>query len=219
MLVYLQPNNPEPSRRILIFGDSNTYGFQPLGERYAEAVRYTGRLQALLGPDVRIIEEGLPGRTCVFDDPDVEGRNGLPYLFPCMMSHGPLDTLVIMLGTNDIKERFGASAVQIAQNLGTLVDKARAVPAWKGEPDILLVAPCPVASHYQTGLFSVSMGSGCYEKSRQLSAEYQKLAQLKNCRFLDAGTLPGIETHPLDGMHLTAKAHVVLAEGLAPLLR
>ena len=99
-------------RRILVFGDSNTYGYDPERDgRYGETERYPCRIQALLGPGWTVIEEGLPGRTAVFDDPVTEGLCGLSYLTPCMMSHAPLDTLVVMLGTNDTKERFGCNAL------------------------------------------------------------------------------------------------------------
>ncbi len=208
----------KPSRRVLIFGDSNTYGYDPAGGRYDESVRWTCRLQQLLGPDVHIIEEGLCGRTCVFDDPVMPNRRGLDYLSPCMESHGPLDTLVIMLGTNDTKERFCCNANTIARGLGLLIDNALTTPAWKAEPDILVVAPFPIDPGYTTGLHKDSMGRGCDEKSRQLAAEFARIAQQKGCRFADAFALPGMEVHPLDGIHLTANAHAALAQGLAPLL-
>ena len=125
-------------RRILVFGDSNTYGYDPERDgRYGETERYPCRIQALLGPGWTVIEEGLPGRTAVFDDPVTEGLCGLSYLTPCMMSHAPLDTLVVMLGTNDTKERFGCNAYLIAQGIGRLLKKAADTDAWRDKPDIL----------------------------------------------------------------------------------
>ena len=127
-------------RRILVFGDSNTYGYDPERDgRYGETERYPCRIQALLGPGWTVIEEGLPGRTAVFDDPVTEGLCGLSYLTPCMMSHAPLDTLVVMLGTNDTKERFGCNAYLIAQGIGRLLKKAADTDAWRDKPDILAV--------------------------------------------------------------------------------
>ena len=136
-------------RRILVFGDSNTYGYDPERDgRYGETERYPCRIQALLGPGWTVIEEGLPGRTAVFDDPVTEGLCGLSYLTPCMMSHAPLDTLVVMLGTNDTKERFGCNAYLIAQGIGRLLKKAADTDAWRDKPDILAVCPAPIAVSY-----------------------------------------------------------------------
>lgn len=209
----------EPSRRILIFGDSNTYGYNCEGERFGETVRYPGLLQAMLGPNVRIIEEGLPGRTCVFDDPLYEGMNGLTYLTPCMMSHGPLDTLVVMLGTNDVNPRHGCNAFYIGQGMARLVEKARTTSAWRAEPDILIVAPCPLQSNCEDTVSWECFGMEAVEKSRKLAYEYEQIAKIHGCRFLDAGSLPGIEVAKRDGTHLTPQGHQALAEGLFPLLR
>ena len=94
-------------RRILCFGDSNTWGYDPAtGERFDEQTRWTGVLQAALGGDYTVIEEGLNGRTTVWDDPIEGHKNGHEYLVPCLETHRPLDLVVLMLGTNDLKRRF-----------------------------------------------------------------------------------------------------------------
>ena len=106
-------------RRILCFGDSNTHGTNPVGPRYGEDERWPMLLQAMLGEDYRVLEEGFGGRTIAFDDP-VEGgyKSAMDYLPPCLMSHDPLDLVIVMLGTNDTKQRFAMSAPAIAQALG-----------------------------------------------------------------------------------------------------
>ena len=106
-------------RRILCFGDSNTHGTNPVGPRYGEDERWPALLQAMLGEDYRVLEEGFGGRTIAFDDP-VEGgyKSAMDYLPPCLMSHDPLDLVIVMLGTNDTKQRFAMSAPAIAQALG-----------------------------------------------------------------------------------------------------
>src|SRR6056297_2207238 len=109
-------------KRILCYGDSNTWGYVPLtGERYDETVRWTMLLQEKLGGDYKIIEEGLNGRTTVLDDPLEPGRNGLTYLGPCVQSQSPLDLVVLMLGTNDLKRRFSLAPEEIAMGLEKLV--------------------------------------------------------------------------------------------------
>ena len=114
------------TKTILCYGDSNTYGAatveRPDG-RYGPDERWPGVLRAALGSGWLVIEEGLGGRTTVSDDP-VEGleKNGRTYLLPCLHTHKPLDVVIIMLGTNDLKARFGKSAWEIAQGVGVLVD-------------------------------------------------------------------------------------------------
>ena len=209
-----------PERRILVFGDSNTYGYDPATDgRYGEAERYPRLLQALLGPRYAVIEEGLPGRTAVFDDPVTEGLCGLSYITPCMMSHAPLDAVVIMLGTNDTKERFACTPELIAQGLRRLAEKAMHTAAWRASPDVLLVAPAAIVPEYRERMFCGAMGAGCAERAARLAPELKKQAALIGARFWDAGSIPGVCVHPLDGMHLTREAHAALANSLVQALK
>ena len=90
-------------RHIVCLGDSNTHGYcaDPADcadgslRRFNESERWTCRLQAALGEDFLVLEEGLPGRTTVFDDPVEESLSALPYLYPCLMSHAPVSLLVV----------------------------------------------------------------------------------------------------------------------------
>jgi lysophospholipase L1-like esterase len=112
-------------RSVLCYGDSNTFGTATVARpdgRYAPDERWPGVLRGALGPGWLVIEEGLGGRTTVSDDP-VEGadRNGRTYLYPCLRSHRPLDVVAIMLGSNDLKHRFGKTAWDIAEGVGVLV--------------------------------------------------------------------------------------------------
>lgn len=210
-----------PERRILAFGDSNTYGYAPATDgRYGQDTRWPCRLQTLLGPDTVVIEEGLPGRTAVFDDPITEGLCGLDFITPLMASHAPLDTVIIMLGTNDAKARFGCTAPLLALGIVRLVKKALTSIGWRAAPDVLVVCPTPIVPEYTTRMFGATMGTGCDERTAALAAALEPLlAELPNVRFVDAGRIPGVETHPLDGVHLTAEAHLALAEALAEELR
>ena len=123
-------------KHILCIGDSNTHGLctdpsesADHGSRYNEEERWTCLLQKALGAEYLVIEEGLSGRTTCFNVPLFDGLSGLDYIYPCLMSHEPVDLLVIMLGTNDTKERFGASAACIGLGLKRLVQKALSVTA------------------------------------------------------------------------------------------
>ena len=134
-------------KRILCYGDSNTWGYDPVSQqRFDDQTRWTGILTKLLASEYTIIEEGLNGRTTVWDDP-IEGyKNGREYLIPCLESHWPLDLVVIMLGTNDLKRRFNLSTFDIAESVGTLVQIAKHIDLRVNgtAPQVLLMAPPPV---------------------------------------------------------------------------
>ena len=214
-------------KHILCFGDSNTHGYcadpndcADQGNRFNEEERWTCRLQALLGDDYLVIEEGLGGRTTCFRDPLHEGMAGLDYLYPCLMTHEPIDLLIIMLGTNDSKDRFHVSPKEIAIAMGRLVDKAKAAQdCWAGlTPNILVVAPPPIGEGIATHeVFSQTMGKHCHTVSSGLAEEYAASSKLWGVHFLDAVSL-GCEFNSVDWTHLTRDSHAKLAAGLAELV-
>lgn len=204
--------------RILCFGDSNTYGYNPKGGRYGESERWTARLAARLGATV--IEEGLGGRTCVLDDPTEGGyKSGAAYLPPCLMSHAPLDAVVLMLGTNDAKARFGLTPVTIGEGLAQLVRLIRlyGTDAAGQPPAVLIVAPPPVTPAVLATRLAEPFGARAIEVTRGIAAEYARLARLTRCAFFDAA--PVAEVSPLDGVHLSREGHAALADALACELR
>ena len=199
-------------KRILCFGDSNTYGHDPLTrQRLDRDTRWPGALRNALGDGYEIIEEGLGGRTTVWDDP-IEGyKNGRNYLIPCLASHAPLDLVVIMLGTNDLKARFGLTAFDIAEGARLLVGVAQTSGAGLNgrAPKVLLLAPPPITtlSDY------AEMFEGATEKSRRFAAHFARVARESGCAFLDAGSV--IVSSPLDGIHFEAGEHVKLGQAVA----
>ena len=204
-------------KHVLCLGDSNTHGYcaDPAdcadhGIRFNEDERWTCLLQKALGPDVLVTEEGLSGRTTVFADPLHESMDALSVIYSLLKSHEYIDLLIIMLGTNDTKERFGCNARCIAIGLDRLIKKAKAVDCWApgSEPNILIIAP----PHIGRELVDGGMGLGCAEKSEQLAAEYAPMAAANGCAFLDAD---GCEFNKVDHMHLTRKGHSQLAARLA----
>ena len=203
-------------RRVLCFGDSNTYGANPSGPRFDETERWPMLLQAYLGDGFRVLEEGFGGRTIAFDDP-VEGghKSGMVYLPPCLMSHNPLDLVAIMLGTNDTKQRFAMSAPAIAQALARLIRLCHlyALDA-RGEPSrVLIIAPSPVRMEVLGTLMAGTFDARSVEVSEQLAEEYQRIARLMRCAFLNAADFCSASTE--DGVHLTAAGHRALARGVA----
>ena len=134
-------------------------------------------------------------------------------LYALLKSHEFLDLLIIMLGTNDTKERLGANASCIGIGMERLVRKARSVDCWGArEPNILIVCPPPILPEMELAECGLPMGRGCIEKSLELPKYYQKAAQLTGAHFMDAA---GCEFNRLDGMHLTRRGHAQLAQRLA----
>ena len=203
-------------RSLLLFGDSNTHGTMPLpdlgvSDRFGRDERWPGRLRKLL-PDWEVIEEGHPGRTTVHDDP-VEGnhRNGLTVLPALLESHRPLDVVAVMLGTNDLKERFSVNATDIAHSLERLVRLILASGAGPGQgaPGVLLICPPPIV---EVGCLA-GMFAGGAAKSRMLAAEVRKAAARVGVPFLDAGEV--VTVSPVDGIHYDAAANPALAKAVA----
>lgn len=212
-------------KHIVCLGDSNTHGYcaDPKdtadgGIRFNENERWTRRLQALLGEDYLVTEEGLSGRTTCFNDPIHEGLNALHYITPCLKSHEFVDLLIIMLGTNDTKERFASSAACIAIGMGRLVKKALATECWgPNKPNVLIIAPPHIGEGMPKSKVGPTMGAGCVEKSRELAYYYKQQCDLIGCHFLDAQEL-GCEFNNIDCMHLTRKGHETMANALAELI-
>lgn len=207
-------------KHIVCFGDSNTHGYcTKTNGRFSEDERWTSLLGRYLGDDYLICEEGLSGRTTVFEDPLFEGLNGLSAIFQSLMTHEPVDLLILMLGTNDTKERFSSNAENIAKGMERLTRKALSVTdAWHHGPRILLIAPAPIEEGYETTFIADEMGKGCVEKSRALALYYEDIAKRLGIYFLDASTIPGIQMHPKDHMHLDLNSHMLLAKKLASLI-
>ena len=199
-------------RRILCFGDSNTWGYDPAtGERFDEGTRWTGVLQAALGGDYTVIEEGLNGRTTVWDDPIEGHKNGHEYLIPCLESHRPLDLVVLMLGTNDLKRRFSLAAYDIAQGIAVLL---RAISYSKAGregqlPRVLLLAPPPVAK--LSGF--AEMFEGAEPKSLLLGRHYRTVAAEYSAAFLDTASV--IRASDIDGIHLEPPEHAKLGRAVS----
>ncbi len=210
-------------KHILCLGDSNTHGYcaDPAdcadgGIRFNEDERWTCLLQKALGPAYLVTEEGLSGRTTVFPDPLHESMDALSCAYALLKSHEVVDLLIIMLGTNDTKERLGANAACIGIGMERLVRKCQSVDCWGTHaPNILIVAPPPIDPHMYDNECGEAMGAGCPEKSEQLARYFQKTADLTGCHFMDAR---GCEFNRVDYMHLSRKGHSQLAARLAELV-
>ena len=200
--------------RILCYGDSNTWGYISCSNhlRYGNDKRWTKVLANLLGDNFEIIEEGLNSRTLISNDlrPGKEGKNGYEYLIPCLDTHDPIDLVILMLGTNELKNTYNKSALEIGQILEEYFIKTilnRKSQFKESYPKLLIVTP-PVINEYTEYCKKDDKYLGATEKSKQLNSIYENLSKKYNCYFLSND---GLDVG-MDGVHLTEESHKKLAE-------
>ncbi len=203
-------------KRILCFGDSNTWGYNPAdSSRYDEHTRWPAVLQEKLGENYCVIEEGQNGRTIACKDPWEGGTKcGMDYLLPMIESHIPLDALIIMLGTNDLKMKFSLPAGDIAGAMLSMIEQAKGRLAVAGQKtEILLVSPIHLGETIENGYFGNFFdGKTAVGRSKELAFWYEQVAKRTGCLFLDAAKVacPG---EP-DALHLMPEGHRALAEAI-----
>ena len=204
-------------RRVLCFGDSNTWGYAPIDRvRYAKDVRWTGRLAAKLGAGYDVVSEGLCGRTAVIPDPVMRLGDAMTDLETSLRTHIPIRHVVLMLGTNDFKTRFGLSEYSIADGIGHLARRViRSEEVFGSRPNrLILVAPLVVRldgaldpSESDKRLLEFD---GAPEVSRKLPPLLKSLADDLGCDFLDPNDqLRSSERH---GIHWEADTHQSFAD-------
>lgn len=208
-------------RVILCFGDSNTHGTRAMRDitdrrRFARDQRWPSVMAAELGAGWEVIPEGHPGRNAVFDDP-IEGahKNGLAVLPALLETHRPIDLVIVMLGTNDLKARFSVPASDIAIGLERVVLAIRqsGLGPQNAAPKVLVAAPVPIK---ETG-FLAPMFAGGAEKSRALAGFLREMADRQGAAFIDLA--PVAEVDPTDGIHLTAEAQGAIGRAMAGAVR
>lgn len=218
-------------RRILVFGDSNSWGWMPRPDmepttRYDMATRWPGVLSAKLGDRFEIIEEALSGRTTNLDDPEMDlpadalrgaTLNGARVLPALLASHLPLDLVIIMLGTNDLKKRFNRGPADV---VSALVGLAQLVKECEGgirtvypSPQVLVIAPPPLGTTFH----NPDEWAGAHEKSLAVGASLERAITGTKLPVFDAGQ--SITIDGIDGVHLTAQAHHKLGEAVAQKVR
>lgn len=204
---------------IMCFGDSNTYGVNPdTGARYPRKKRWTGILQELLGSGYYVIEEGIGGRTTVWEDPLADNRCGIQALPMLLDSHSPLDLVIVMLGGNDWKHRFGALPEDGAAGVEKLIKLIRSHVYGVGctAPEILIAAPAPIGEHLEKSPYT-GFGMEAVKYSRILPELLEKTAGKYGCMYLNAGEI--VYSDERDQMHLSEEAHQRLAEKFAEIIQ
>lgn len=214
-------NTNAHARTVLCYGDSNTFGQRSDDVnkgRWPADVRWTGHLQQLLGNDYYVIEEGLSSRTTNIDYAKKSGRNGKSYLTPCLQSHNPIDSVVLMLGTNDFKDEFQRTAQEVADAVAELIADIRQFAHASDLPTkIIIVSPIHIdaAAPNFASLYGTKYSAQSVQKSLDLAACLEQVAQNNQCMSFDAATVAKAGE---DGLHLSKDSHEPLAYALQQLL-
>ena len=204
-------------KRILCFGDSLTWGYDPdKRTRFPEDSRWPMVMQDILGDGYTVIEEGQNGRTIATDDPAEGEKNGLKYIGPCLESHSPLDAVIVMLGSNDCKRKFAYSSMDIAGEMQIMLEKIQSYNRFRCDNSfkVILVSPPHISDAIKDSWLGDSFG---YENATKLSREhpewYALLADKYDCTFFDASK--HVAASDSDGCHMDAENQRKLGKLLA----
>lgn len=207
-------------KRILCFGDSLTWGYDPSNRiRFEEDSRWPCVMQKILGDEYKVIEEGQNGRTIAREDPAEGEKNGLTYLGPCLESHAPLDYVIVMLGSNDCKRKFSYSSMDIAGEMQIMLEKILSYNRFRCNDKIkvILVSPPYISPAINDSWLGDSFG---YENARKLTQElpswYEQLAGMYGCTFINAAEY--VKVSDVDGVHLDREGQKELGRVLAEAL-
>ena len=203
-------------KNILCFGDSNTWGYDPATQtRFSKDIRWTGVLQQLLGSKYNVIEEGLNGRTTNVNEKQDHGlgyfrpfRSAMDLLSVLIETNSPLDLIIVMLGTNDLKTNFNQSPEMIAKNM-RLVCESIIDNDYFQSKSIILVSPTHINEESPNLLDSFI---GTTQASQSFSNSYRKISDDLDLYFLDASE--SVKTNKIDGLHWDAMQHSDFANSL-----
>ena len=203
-------------QQILVYGDSLSWGIIPnTRRRLSFAERWPGVLERTLserGTNVRVLEDCLNGRRTVFEDPFLQGRNGLSGLAQKIEMHSPLALVILMLGTNDFQSVHPHTPWHAAQGIGTLVKAIRQAPIEPGMPIPPILAVVPPVIHSPKGAIAAKFANA-EEKCAGLAEAVRDMCSSLGCPVFDAGSVT--TSSRIDGIHLDADQHVLLGKALA----
>ena len=222
--------DPNQSKRILIYSDSNAWGWVPTEDgfptvRLPDERRFGGVLDAALGDGFDVVVDGLNNRTTDLDDPqdwgNVPGRafNGAAELPEVIASELPLDLVVVMFGTNDAKAQFGRTAEEIAaaaMGVAEIASQSTGVATAYAAPRVLVVAPPPIGSMNHEGIAHFFAGADA--KSARFAEAFRAAGEDAGVPVFAAADAMG-SSDGYDGVHFTPEDHRQLGEGLAPVVR
>lgn len=196
-------------RRILCFGDSNTCGYSPVdGQKYDDDVSWPGVMNRLLGDKFEVVNEGKNGRTIAFDDPYNEGCNGMNDIEACIDANSPLDLVIIMLGTNDLKVYFDATPQDVANNLLAMSKLVQE----KTDAPIILASPALLGDQIEFSPRHLEFGRTQVDYSFDLAPAFEQVAKTVGAEFIDLAMVA--VSSDVDCLHLMPEEHAKVAQAM-----
>lgn len=202
-------------KKILCFGDSNTYGFIPQTcKRYAKDERWSGILSDLLGSDYEILEEGMNNRTGFFKNPESVKHCGAEYLPIYLQNHRDIDICILQLGTNDVQFFYDYTEEAVRKGLQSLINSVREA---NSATKIIITAPVKIQANIMNGIFSMYFNLESVERIAQTFGVYKEIAYKNKCYYLDFNE--AVKPSELDGLHYSKESHKIIACKVAAFIK
>lgn len=202
-------------KKILCYGDSNTYGFIPeSGRRYAKNIRFSGILQQLLSDEFEVIEEGMNNRTGFFKNPEGLKQSGGDYLPIYLQNHKDISICILALGTNDFQFFYNIDNEIIEKGIQNLANSVR---RYNPTAKIIIIPPVKITQNIFKSYFSMIFNKESIEKLYELFPIFEIAAQANHCLYFDFNSF----TTPsdIDGLHYNIESHELIAKNLAKFIQ
>lgn len=202
-------------KKILCFGDSNTYGYTPAtGVRFDESTRWTGRLSALLEKEYLILEEGMNNRNGFFKNPQSIKLCGVDYLPIYLQNHKDIDICILALGTNDAQFFYNLDKQTVQNGLQSLTNSLLDA---NSETKIIIIPPVKIQPNILNGIFSMQFDLSSAKRIEDTFEEYKNFAQTNGFYYLDLNEF--VKPSEADGLHYSSDSHKIIAEKVAEFVR
>ncbi len=202
-------------KKILCYGDSNTYGFIPQTcGRYDKNSRWSGILSELLDEDFEIIEEGMNNRTGFFKNPEGLKQSGGEYLSIYLQNRKDIDICMLALGTNDAQFFYRLNEQNCKKGIENLINSVK-----KANPNtkIIIIPPVKITQNILNSMFSMMFNQKSIETIQQVFNVFEQTAKENNCLYFDFNEF--VEPSTTDGLHYSRESHKIIAENIAQFIR
>lgn len=198
-------------KKILCYGDSNTFGFIPkICGRYDKNTRWSGRLSELLKDNYEVIEEGMNNRTGFFKNPEGLKQSGGEYLSIYLQNHKDIDICILALGTNDAQFFYNLDRKSAELGLMNLISAIREV---NSDTKIVIVPPVKITENILYSGFAMMFNSDSIEKIREVFEVFKIVADKENCYYFDFNEI--VSPSQEDGIHYSEASHKIIADKLS----
>jgi lysophospholipase L1-like esterase len=202
-------------KKILCYGDSNTYGFIPeTCGRYEKEERWTGIISKELAPEYEILEQGLNNRTGFFKSPESIKHSGGEYLSIYLQNHKDIDICILALGTNDAQFFYNLNEEITKNGLLHLINSVREV---NNDTKIILIPPVKIKENILDGIFSMQFDRNSIKTIETIFPLYEKIAKQNNCYYLDFNEF--VAPSEKDGLHFSKDSHKIIAQHVVKFIK